>query len=194
MESELDLEVARSLAHACAEGIGWLIGSATLQGHTLAVTGWALITRGTPEATYFLVNGVEFAVVRFPLESPDVAHHYFGILNSAHARFECYVDVRDVPQDRYFRFEFVQGEDLAWARRTAWWMPASQGASDAPSGERMSRVVGSSDPFYFEMGGATLSTGFKNISRSATRSATKILRRFSTGAVELAGCWRISPT
>ena len=160
MLARSDLEISRLLADDCARNICWLIDSAVIADNTLALTGWALVTSGEPQDARFLVNGVPFTSVRFPIDSPDLAVHFYGVANSANARFECYVSLDDVPSDEYFRFEFVQAEDMLKARRTAWWypasQPASQPASDLLSGERVSRVVGSSDRFSFDLGGSTL--------------------------------------
>ena len=155
MESASNLSISRSMAEACGRDIAWLIDSAVTLDGTLALTGWALVTEGAVQDATFRVNGVPFTSVRFPIASPDLAQHFFGVLNSENARFECYIPLADIPTDSHFRFEFVQAGNAARARQTAWWVPA-QSEADPLSGERVSRVVGTSDNFSFEMGGATL--------------------------------------
>jgi len=150
-----DLEISRMLAEACARHLCWLIDSAVVSGNSVTLTGWALVTEGTPQDARFLVNGVPFTSVRFPIYSPDLGVHFYGVENSANARFECSVRLADVPVDQHFRFEFVQHGNTAKARRTAWWYPVTA-QGDGVSGERASRVVGSGDNFNFELGGATL--------------------------------------
>jgi SAM-dependent methyltransferase len=150
-----DLEISQMVAQACARHLCWLIDSAVMSGNTLTLTGWALVTEGTPQDARFLVNGVPFTSVRFPIDSPDLGVHFYGVENSANARFECSVRLTDVPVDQHFRFESMQHGNTAKARRTAWWYPVTP-KGDSVSGERASRVVGSGDNFNFELGGATL--------------------------------------
>jgi SAM-dependent methyltransferase len=156
MDLRSDLDISRSLADDCARHICWMIGSIQMADGVLAVTGWALVTAGASSDAQFLVNGAPFDSVRFPLDSPDLGAHFFDVAHSGRARFECYVRLDRIPDDKCLRFEFVQTGDLSRARRTAWWYPFSQPASADLSGERISRVIGASDRFSFDLGGATL--------------------------------------
>jgi len=156
MNLESDLDIARTLAEDCARNICWMLDSAFTADGVLALTGWALVTQGRPEDVRFLVNGVPFDSVRFPIASPDLAVHFHDVATSAHARFECYVRLDRVPADPYLRFEFVQNGNAEHARRTAWWYPAKETHTEGLTGERISRVVGTSDSFSFDLGGATL--------------------------------------
>jgi SAM-dependent methyltransferase len=155
VEADSDLVSSRALAEACARNICWLIDEAVVGGGVLGLRGWALVTVGLPSDVRFQVNGVPFTRVRFPIADPALGAHLYGVANASSARFTCEIDLADVPDSPYFRFEFVQGGDVAKARRTAWWYP-SRSQSDTLSVERISRVVGSSDAFSFELGGATL--------------------------------------
>lgn len=156
MNLQSDLDISRTLAQDCAQNICWMIDTVNVTDGLLALTGWALVTVGTPEDARFLVNGVPFGNVRFPIDSPDLATHFFDVANSGRARFECYARLDDIPADKYFRFEFVQAGDLAKARRSAWWYPYSRPEPAGLNSERISRVIGASDNFNFDLGGATL--------------------------------------
>lgn len=156
MDLGSDLEIARLLADDCARDIAWMIGSLAVQDGVMAITGWALVTAGTPVQARFLVNGVPFSTILYPIESPDLAQHFWGVANSDRARFECRIPLAAVPTEPYWRFEFVQNAEVARARATAWWYPAGQPSFGAPTGERIARVIGADDSFNFELGGATL--------------------------------------
>ena len=67
------------LAQACARHLCWLIDSAVVSGNSVTLTGWALVTEGTPQDARFLVNGVPFTSVRFPIYSPDIGVHFYGV-------------------------------------------------------------------------------------------------------------------
>lgn len=152
-----DLDISHALAMDCAQNICWMIDAVATESDALRLKGWALVTVGLPEEAQFQVNGVTFSSVRFPIDSPDLAEHFYGAVNSARARFECEIALSEVPANENYQFEFVQGGDRAKARRTAWWYPATIRSDDELlTGERISRVVGSSDTFNFELGGATL--------------------------------------
>jgi SAM-dependent methyltransferase len=156
MDFRSDRDISRALAEDCARNICWMLDSVSTKDGVLALTGWALLTAGAPEEARFLVNGVPFASVRYPIGSPDLAAHFHDVANSDRARFECYVALRDVPAEPEFRFEFVQGGDAAKARRTAWWYPASPSETGSLDAERISRVIGAGDNFSFQLGGSTL--------------------------------------
>jgi len=154
MENDTDLDISRMLASACARAIVWLFDRVQSEGDVLLLSGWALVTKGTHDTSRFHVNGVPFESVTW-MDSPDLAEHFYGVANSGRARFECRVNKNVIPADDYYRFEFIQDGDIEDARRSAWWIRAGLGAG-GPSGERVSRVIGSEESLHFEIGGATL--------------------------------------
>lgn len=148
-----DLEISRVLAAATAQHIAWLIDSAILERGRLTLNGWALITNGTRSSARILVNGSPVEDLKW-FESPDLAVHFFDIPSSAHARFVATMAIDRIPSADYYRFELEQNGDTGHARRTAWWLQAER--SEDADAERMSRVIGTGDPFQFALGGATL--------------------------------------
>jgi SAM-dependent methyltransferase len=151
-----DLELCQEFSECCAENISWMIGAIRIADGTLTVSGWAILRGGTFEEATFMINGVNFPIVKYPIASPAVAEHFYKIRNAAQAHFECSIACEDIPAGRYYRLEFVQAGDMRKARRTAWWYPAEEGEPSPLAEERMARVVGSGDVFNFKLGGATL--------------------------------------
>lgn len=151
-----DNDIYLEMASACASGICWMIDSIVIFEGKLTIDGWAILSEGCFDETKFLVNGVDFSIVNYPLPSPDLAQHFYGLKHTENARFSCQIEVEEIPDAQYYCFELLQNNNFAKARRTSWWYSTEKVELPRFESERISRVIGSNSNFSFELGGATL--------------------------------------
>jgi SAM-dependent methyltransferase len=139
--------------------IGWIVDRVAVDGTELTISGWALTYRVHPDTMLFLINGVPFQTVQWPLPSSDVGRVFETLPFAESCRFSCrhtvaapdelfvddYACLSFVPpyglnQDTYRRAEFVLNPALE---------------SPLPDHGRINRVI-SGDAMSYRLGGSTL--------------------------------------
>ncbi len=72
-----------------AKGNLWWVDSIALRNNRLYVDGWAIAPNGKHGDVSFMVNGIQFEEVRYPICKPGFAKLYYFIPNSAMSGFSC---------------------------------------------------------------------------------------------------------
>jgi hypothetical protein len=154
--SDGDLEVA--CLNACITHLQWCVESACVKNNQLEIHGWALANAAPPEQASFLLNGLPFNHVRYPLPSPDLGEIFWHTPAAQNARFVCVanLETRQVYEGGFACLEFQDGSDAELVRQRAWYLPEQDNELPLPSGNQIRRVIGRPDRFAYQIGGATI--------------------------------------
>lgn len=158
-EADLQLAVVKHLK--------WMPDRITIEGESLVMEGWALGLWDDQDACRFLINGVDFDVVAWPLPSPDLLACFPDIPQAAASRFRCthyFLDQRELFPGGIARFNVTDryGEH-AWSYRTAWFLADRTGEAALPPVAQIAKVIGSADENAFLWGGATIVARFAHL-------------------------------
>src|SRR5207248_11033826 len=94
MQDLSDRQLQSKYLMACAENLQWLLDSSRVEGDRLSIEGWAITLSGEPEQARFLLNGIPFEDVRYPIPSPDIGEIFWDIPNAQNARFVCQTPIK----------------------------------------------------------------------------------------------------
>ena len=152
-EADLQLAVARHLR--------WMPDRITLDADSLLMEGWALGVWDAQTQCRFLVNGVDFDVLEWPLPSPDLLTVFPDVPQAAHSRFRCRHYLTDAGLSfpgGWARFNVTgPAGEHAWSYRTAWFLADPAQELPLPPAEQIAQVIGTPDPqaFCLEIGRAS---------------------------------------
>ena len=158
-EADLQLAVARHLR--------WMPDRITLDADSLLMEGWALGVWDAQTQCRFLVNGVDFDVLEWPLPSPDLLTVFPDVPQAAHSRFRCRHYLTDGGLSfpgGWARFNVTgPAGEHAWSYRTAWFLADPAQELPLPPAEQIAQVIGTPDPQAFCLGGATMVARFAHL-------------------------------
>jgi SAM-dependent methyltransferase len=142
-----------------AETIGWIVDHASVEGCDFTMYGWALAYQAPAEAMQFLINGVPFQRVEWPLASPEVAQTFNELPFSQSCRFVCHhraTSVEELFIDDYACLSFVTpfGLHRETYRRSEFILNPKL-EPPVPDLERINRVIAGEAKNY-RYGGATM--------------------------------------
>lgn len=152
---------------AAVKHLRWMPGSVLVNDDEIVVEGWALSVWDAQDQMRFLINGMDFDYVEWPITSPDLLVPFGEIPSAGASRFRC--RHRGRHSENLFPDGFVRlnitgrfGEHRL-SYRTAWYVadPASERAMPSPS--QIQRVIGTPDPQPFLFGGATIVKRFEQL-------------------------------
>jgi hypothetical protein len=187
-------------AHAAAERYNrafgtscWAIDSATHDGETLTIVGWALPPEGRTHDAVFTANGRPFDDQHFPLDRGDLTDLLWFRANARASGFEC--RIRLTPEELDSPSVMLQLADRATAKpfdpHHAYFMPTPASADRGlalPDPPRMLRTTGNENAANFRLTG--LSTAVK------LRDAVVALRRDFADVKQVldwgCGCGRVA--
>lgn len=158
----------RQAQETCARYIRWLLdGIGILDGH-LRISGWAIApNKSAQRSSTFLVNGIPFKHIRYPIASPDIGEFFPAIPTAQQARFQCSTRLQeDLFPDGFLRLEFLQADNPELARRSAWYFPDPENPIPLPDQARISRVIGTADLQNYLLGGAAIFNRFDHYLRT----------------------------
>lgn len=145
---------------AAARQLRWYPNYLSITQDEISMAGWALSLWDQQDQCRFMINGVDFDEVEWPLPSPDLLDYFPDMPHAGMSRFRCSHKRR--PGDRPFENGFARfnvtsrfGEH-ALSYRTAWYLadPAREPAMPSPA--QMVRVIGTSDPDAYRSSGASV--------------------------------------
>jgi len=133
----------------------------------ITVDGWVLTVWDAQERLRFLVNGVDFDQIEWPIASPDLLGPFSHIPNAAASRFRCRHRVPNgwaLFPDGFARFNVTsQFGEHRLSYRTAWYLADPAWEPAMPSSAQIARVIGSGDEHAFRFGGATIVKRFEQL-------------------------------
>lgn len=155
-EADLQLTVVKHLK--------WMPDRITIEAESLVMEGWAVGLWDMQNEYRFLINGVDFDIVEWPLPSPDLLVCFPDIPLAATSRFRCthyFLDKRALFPGGMARLNVTDrfGEQI-WSYRTAWFLADRQGAPPLPPMAQIAKVIGVTDENAFLWGGATIVSRF----------------------------------
>lgn len=158
-QADLQLAVARHLR--------WMLDRITVEADSLVMEGWAVGLWDYQKQYRFLINGVDFDALEWPLHSPDLQEFFPDIPHIETSRFRCihyFSDLATVFPNGMARFNVtnIYGEH-AWSYRTAWFLADRSRELTLPSPEQIARVIGTPDENAFRWGGATIVSRFAHL-------------------------------
>lgn len=158
-QADLQLAVARSLR--------WMPDRITLAEDTLTLEGWALSVWDAQTDRRFLINGVDFDVLAWPLPSPDLLACFPDMPHAEASRFRCqhyFSDPATLFPDGLARFNVVSaGGEHAWSYRSAWFLADPTRERPLPPPAQIAQVIGAADASAFCWGGATIVSRFAHL-------------------------------
>ncbi len=164
MKRDRERENIRVLSHA----LRWLIDDVKTD-DGLRVQGWALRGETAAADSKFLLNGLAFDEVQYPVASPDLEPVFWCEPSAGLARFSC----RSTrPRGEVFpagraRLDFLPlGEHDEVVDRTAWYIGDPTLELSTPSGSNIYRVIGSDSVEKYFLGGATVHGRFDDYLRT----------------------------
>ncbi|GBG01558.1 hypothetical protein AZSI13_08850 [Azospira sp. I13] len=155
-EADLQLAVVKHLK--------WMPDRITIEAESLVMEGWVVGLWDTQDECRFLINGIDFDDVAWPLPSPDLLDCFPDIPQAAASRFRCthhFLDKRELFPGGVARFNITDrfGEH-AWSYRTAWFLADRTDEPPVPPVAQIAKVIGSGDENAFLWGGATIVSRF----------------------------------
>lgn len=158
-QADIQLAVARHLK--------WMPDQVVLTEQEITVEGWALTVWEGQEQQRFLINGVDFDQVEWPMASSDLLEPFGLIPDTAHSRFRCRHrcdDGRLLFPDGFARLN-VTGRfgEHRHTYRTAWYLSDPALEPPLPSAAQVQRVIGAGDLPAFRLGGATIAKRFEQL-------------------------------
>lgn len=152
---------------AAAKHLRWMPDHIYAVDGEITVEGWALTVWDSQDQQRFLVNGVDFDQVEWPIASPDLLGPFSNIPNAAASRFRCRhraADGWDVFPGGFASFNVTSrfGEHRL-SYRTAWYLADPAREPAMPSLTQIARVIGSGDANAFRIGGATIVKRFEQL-------------------------------
>lgn len=165
-EPEIQNQMARSSTEfmdmqlAAASQLRWYPNHLSVSKDEISMAGWALSLWDRQDQYRFMVNGVDFDEVEWPLPSPDLLAYFPDMPHAGMSRFRC--SHKRVQGDRPFengfsRFNVTsQFGEHALSYKTAWYLadPAREPAMPSPA--QMMRVIGTSDAGAYRSSGASM--------------------------------------
>lgn len=138
----------------------WLPDGVVVSDEGLLISGWALSVWDRQDRMRFLINGVEFDKLDWPLDSAYLTATFPDIPRASLSRFFAWhqrTPDRDLFPDGFARFNVTgpRGEHRL-SYRTAWYLadPASEAGMPTPA--QIERVIGKPDEQAYRLGGATI--------------------------------------
>jgi len=158
-QADLQIAIARSLR--------WMPDHIALAEDRLIIEGWIISVWEARENYRFLINGVDFDTVDWPLASPDLLTHFPDIPDIEKSRFRCehyFSDPKVLFSDGVARFNVTPtcGEH-AWSYRSAWFLADPTCERPLPPPAQIAKMIGTSDTNAFCWGGATIVSRFAHL-------------------------------
>lgn len=158
-EADLQLAVIKNLK--------WMPDRIAVEADSLVMEGWALGLWSSQDEYRFLINGLDFDVVLWPLPSPDLLDCFPDVPLAAASRFSCthyFLDKRELFTDGIARFNVTNrfGEHV-WSYRTAWYLADRTTELALPPLTQIAKVIGVADENAFLWGGATIVSRFAHL-------------------------------
>lgn len=144
---------------AAARQLRWYPAHLSISEDEIQMTGWALSLWDRQDQYRFVINGVDFDKVEWPLPSPDLLAYFPDVPHAGMSQFRC--SHKREPgawpfEDGFARFNVVSrfGEH-ALSYKTAFYLadPAREPAMPSPA--QMERVIGTSDAAAYQSSGAS---------------------------------------
>lgn len=158
-QADLQLAVSRHLR--------WMPDRITLGEDRLMMEGWAVGVWDAREDCRFLINGVDFDALEWPLPSPDLLACFPDIPHADASRFRCqhyFSDPATLFPDGMARFNVTHAHgEHAWSYRTAWFLADPTRERPLPAPAQIARVIGAPDAHAFCWGGATIVSRFAHL-------------------------------
>lgn len=145
---------------AAARQLRWYPDQVSVTGDEVLMSGWALSLWDAQDQVRFLINGVDFDEVEWPLPSPDLLAYFPDLPNAGMSRFRCRHPRGSGVwpfETGFARFNVTsQFGDHAQSYQTACYLadPALEPAM--PSAAQMMRVIGTSDAAAYRSSGASI--------------------------------------
>ncbi len=145
---------------AGARHLRWLPDGVVVSDDGLLISGWALSVWDRQDRVRFLLNGVAFDKLDWPLDSsyltatfPDIPHASLSRFFAWHPR----TPDRNLFPDGFARFNVTGplGEHRL-SYRTAWYLADPASEVGMPTPEQIERVIGKPDEQAYRLGGATI--------------------------------------
>ncbi|SDT93722.1 Methyltransferase domain-containing protein [Pseudomonas pohangensis] len=138
----------------------WMPGHVNVTAQEVTIEGWALSVWDQPSNLRFLLNGVDFDEIDWPMTSPDLLVPFGLIPNAGAARFRCKYRIRDGQspyQNGFIRFNLTsQFGEHRHSYRNAWYIADPHLELPLPSPLLIEQSTGSDNPLHFRLGGATI--------------------------------------
>ena len=158
-QADLQLAVTRHLR--------WMPDRITLGEDSLTMEGWAVSAWDAREDRRFLINGVDFDMLAWPLPSPDLLACFPDIPHAEASRFRCqhyFSDPATLFPDGMARFNVTsQSGEHAWSYRTAWFLADPTAERPLPAPAQITSMIGVPDTHAFCWGGATIVSRFAQL-------------------------------
>lgn len=144
---------------AVVNQLRWYPGSISIDAHHITMEGWALALWDPQDQLRFLVNGVDFEDLEWPLPSPDLLPLFEGVPHAEMSRFRCHhrrTEVLWPSEEKFVRFNVTTrlGEH-AFSYRTAWYLADPAREAPMPQGAQIERVIGAPSAAAYRLGGAS---------------------------------------
>jgi hypothetical protein len=175
----------------CARNLQWTLGNTQVHGDEWFITGWALTLAGPPEEARFLINGMPFEDIQYPMSSPDLEQIFWNIPTAKSARFSCRttVDRRDAFKSGFACLEFQDGSRPHEVRRRAWYWPDPENDLAIPDDAKIRRVIGVGDRASYVLGGAAT---YKRVEHYLEQRFSKSFDSFESILDWACGCGRLA--
>jgi 2-polyprenyl-3-methyl-5-hydroxy-6-metoxy-1,4-benzoquinol methylase len=152
---------------AAARHLRWMPDSIVVTEDEITLSGWALSLWDGHDQQRFLINGVDFDQVEWPIASPDLLVPFGDIPRAATSRFRCRhrrAGGRNLFPDGFARLNITGrfGEHRL-SYRTAWYVADPAHEQDMPSPGQIERVIGAGNLPAFLFGGATIVKRFEQL-------------------------------
>jgi SAM-dependent methyltransferase len=149
---------------AAARQLRWYPSHISVSHDKVSMDGWALSLWDRQDQYRFMINGVDFDSVEWPLPSQDLVAYFPDIPHAAMSRFRCSRKRGHGSwpfENGFARFNVTSqfGEHVQ-SYKTAWYLADPDLESAMPSPAQMIRVIGTSDTDAYRSSGATLACRF----------------------------------
>ena len=160
-----DVHPERLETHLEAEP--WTIDALQMDRGRLQIAGWALPPAQHPEEARFLWNGTRFGEQTYPIDRPDLGAFFPQRRGAARSGFVC-GETGSVAEDWFadgclhLRFEF-DTQRLRYPFQHDWFFPDERRYPALPDPRRIFRVMGTTSPMQFVLGGCSDFNKFKRL-------------------------------
>lgn len=152
---------------AAARHLRWMPDSVVVTEDEITVAGWALSVWDGQDQQRFLINGVDFDQVEWPMSSSDLLVPFSEIPGAAASRFRCRhrrTDEKNLFPDGFARLNVTgQFGEHRLSYRNAWYVADPALEQAVPSPAQIERVIGSGNIQAFLLGGATIVKRFEQL-------------------------------
>ncbi|MEO8673988.1 MAG: class I SAM-dependent methyltransferase [Casimicrobiaceae bacterium] len=171
----------------------WAIDSATHDGETVTIIGWALAPEGRSQDVVFTANGRPFDEQHFPLDRDDLTELLWFRANVRASGFECRIRLTaDELESRSLMLQFsdrVTGQPFDMTR--AYFMPTPASADRGlalPDAPRMFRTTGNENAANFRLTGLSTAIKLREAVVASSRDFAGVKHVLDWGC----GCGRIA--